>query len=196
MGHNGTEFENPCPTAAPQIGNNANSPAKWENLGIHGNSWGKFCPFSPAQTPHPIHAASALTIGKIVPARQPLPDWSQLFPGRACPPGINTDGPAYSIHITVAGSQTQEETTEEPESQEPGAEAGRRAVRGGRRPRPTFGTAARQGHRPGGCSRPWRPGGLRHRPRPHHGRAPADPGCCGVAGRRPDRWSWTPWLTS
>ena len=73
-----------------------------ENLGIYGNSWGKFCPFSPAQTPHPIHAASALTIGKIVPARQPLPDWSQLFPGRTGPPGINADGPAYRIHIAVA----------------------------------------------------------------------------------------------
>ena len=55
MGHNGTEIENSCPNAVPQIGNNANFRAKWDNMGIYGNAWEKFCPFFPAQTPDPPH---------------------------------------------------------------------------------------------------------------------------------------------
>ena len=44
MGHNGTEFENPCPNAVPQIGNNANFRAKWDNMGTRGENSVLFFP--------------------------------------------------------------------------------------------------------------------------------------------------------
>ena len=81
MGHNGTEFENPCPNAVPQIGNNANFRAKWDNMGIYGNAWEKFRPLFPAQTPDPPHvrpsriaALDSLRRHRIPPAKSDSPE--------------------------------------------------------------------------------------------------------------------------
>ena len=61
--------------------------------------------------------------------------------------------------------------------------AGWRAAPGGHRRWPILGSAARRSRRPGGCYRPWRPGGRRQRPRPPRGRDPTVPGTRGSQRR-------------